>query len=57
MKNLENLQLRELTIKEQTNTDGGWLDAVGIVAGILFAAYEIGYGYGKDAAERERRNK
>ena len=57
MRDLDTLNLQELTFEEQVNTEGGWLGTVGIVVGILYAAYELGYNYGKDAAERERRNK
>ena len=52
MKNLQALDSKELR-----EIEGGWLEPVGIVFGILYACYELGYSYGKDDAERERRNK
>ncbi|WP_312923009.1 hypothetical protein [Empedobacter brevis] len=41
MKNLEKLQLQELTIDEQVNIDGGWLKTVvGLVAGTAVYMYD-----------------
>ena len=52
---MKNLQV--LGSEEIRNINGGWLNPVGIVFGVLYACYELGYSYGKDAAERERRNR
>lgn len=52
MKNLENLQLKELTIEEQVNIEGGWvggaLKALGrvmVVAGVWDAVDDFKKGW------------
>lgn len=47
--NLE--ELDSLTEQELVSTEGGFMLAIAFV-GLCFAAYEIGYQYGKDAAAR-----
>jgi lactobin A/cerein 7B family class IIb bacteriocin len=46
--------MRDLTKKEMESTNGGY---VGIVVGVFCAFAIWAYDFGKDAAERERRNK